>query len=175
MTSPMTGTEPQRHPYDTLHMNNEAASPRRHIRYTSPDTSTPHSPRRISDTATNHSVISSANGDQTFSTTDRTSPAISPFLVAHVLQGSEPNNTTAPPEINGQNHDRMEMDVDSDDSVSENQSHAVDAVVEDATEAPNMAMRPADGETMDTTQDSPVALDSQQALDPGTTPNFKSP
>ena len=168
MTSPMSGTEPQHLQYDGLHMNNEAASPRRHIRYTSPDTSTPHSPRRISDTATNHSVISSSNGDQTYSTTDRTSPAISPFLVAHVLQGSEPNITSAMPEINGQNHDRMDMDVDSDDSVSENQSHAVDAVVEDATEVPNLTVQHADGENMDTTPDSPVALGSQQISDPGT-------
>lgn len=164
VTSPMSGAESQHLPYDSIHMNNEAVSSRRNLRYTSPDASSSRSPRRISNTAASHNAIPVLNGDQTYPTADHTSPAISPFLVAHALQEPDPHNTTSHPEINGQNHDRMEMDVDSEDSASENQ---LPVVVGDNVEASTPTLQQVDGENMDTTPDSPVTLDSQQALHPG--------
>lgn len=163
MTSPISGTESQHLPFDGMHVGNEATSPRRHIRYTSPDTSIPHSPRRISDTAAGQGATPSSNGDH-YSTADRTPRAISPFLVARVLQETGSDSRAPLPEVNGQNHDRMDMDVDSEDSMSENQSHAA---AQTATETPNLTVQQADGEIMDITPDSPVVSSPQPVLDSG--------
>lgn len=163
MNSSMSGTETQHLPYDAGHMNNETAAPRRHVRYTSPDASTP---RRMNETGANNSVRSSPNGENNFAALNRTSPAISPFVISQVLQEPESSNTDALPEVNGQNHDRMETDMESEGSQSENQSsEAVEELVQPS--AAELAAQLEDGEIMDTTPDSPAALDVHTPLEAG--------
>lgn len=163
VNSSMSGTETQHVPYDGGHMNNETAAQRRHVRYTSPDASTP---RRMNEAGTSNSVRSSPNGDSGFATMSRASPAISPFVISQVLQEPESSNTGPLPEVNGQNHDRMETDMESEGSQSENQSsEAVEELV-----PPHAAESPAqleDGEIMDTTPDSPAAFDVHAPLEAG--------
>ena len=163
VNSPMTGTETQHLPYDGGHMNNETAVQRRHVRYTSPDASTP---RRMNETGANNSVRSSPNGENSFAAMNRTSPAISPFVISQVLQQPESSNADALPEVNGQNHDRMETDMESEGSQSENQSsEAVEELVHPP--AAESAAHLEDGEIMDTTPDSPAALDTHVPLEAG--------
>lgn len=146
-------------------MSNEpVTTPRRSLRYTSPETSSSLSPRRPSDTTTIANVRPHTNGDQSYSTINHTSPTISPFLVAHVIQEPGSNNIGALPQINGQNHDRMETDIDSEDSRSDNQSHAT---ADDSVENPRGGLQQNDGETMDTTPRSQIASGLQPALDEG--------
>lgn len=163
VNSPMTGTETQHLPFDGGHMNNESAAQRRHVRYTSPDAS---APRRMNETGANNSVRSSPNGETSFAAMNRTSPAISPFVISQVLQEPEPSNREPLPEVNGQNHDRMETDMESDGSQSENQSsQAVEELVQppDVESAPQLEV----GEIMDTTPDSPAAIDVHAPLEAG--------
>lgn len=155
--SSRSGTETQRLPFDGGHLNNETAAQRRHVRYTSPDASTP---RRINDTGASNSLRSSPNGENGFAAMNRTSPAISPFVISQVLQEPESSNTRTVPEVNGQNHDRMETDMESEGSQSENQSS-------EAAPAAESAGQLEDGEIMDTTPDSPAAFDEHAPLDAG--------
>lgn len=159
----MSGTETQHVPYDAGHMNNETAAQRRHVRYTSPDAATP---RRMNEPGASNSVRSSPNGESSFATMSRTSPAISPFVISQVLQEPESSNTNTLPEVNGQNHDRMETDMESEGSQSENQSsEAVDELPQPPTA--ESAAQLEDGEIMDTTPDSPAALDVHAPLESG--------
>lgn len=160
MNSPMSGSETQHLSYDGSHLNNEATAQRRHIRYTSPEASTP---RRMNDQPAGNSVRSSPNGENGYAAVNRTSPSISPFVIAQVLQEPPSSNTNTPAQVNGQNHDRMETDMESEGSVSDTQSaeagepDVLPAVDEEQLE---------DGEIMDTTPDSPTASDNHP-LDPG--------
>lgn len=156
VNSPRSGTETQRLPFDGGHLNNETAAQRRHVRYTSPD---PPTPRRINDAGASNSLRSSPNGESGFAATNRTSPAISPFVISQVLQEPESSNTHTLPEVNGQNHDRMETDMASEGSQSENQSSEA-AAAESAGQLE-------DGEIMDTSPDSPAAFGEHAPLDAG--------
>ncbi|MCJ1469986.1 hypothetical protein MMC07_008631 [Pseudocyphellaria aurata] len=153
-----TGT--QHRPYDAAHLNNEPAAQIRNVRYTSPDMSTT---RRINES---NAVRSPPNGETTLATMSRTSPAISPFVISQVLQEPDGSNTDTLPEVNGQNHDRMETDMESEDSRSENQSAGR---VEELVHPPatGSATQLEDGEIMDTAPDSPAALDAHASLEVG--------
>ena len=161
MNSPMSGSETQHLTYDGVHLNNEPTTQRRHIRYTSPDASTP---RRMNEQPVGNSVRSSPNGDNGYAAVNRTSPSISPFVISQVLQEPQSSNTDHPPEVNGQNHDRMETDMESEGSVSDIQPG--EAGGEPDILPPLDEEQLEDGEIMDTTPDSPTASESHP-LDPG--------
>lgn len=161
VNSPMSTTETQHVPFDGVHLNNDNTGQRRHIRYVSPDTSTP---RRMNEPTPNNSMRSSPNGINSYPAMNRTPPSISPFVISQVLQEPESRDTVFLQEINGQNHDRMETDMNSEDSMSEAQSHDE---VEETVGLPAELAQLEDGELMDTSPDSPDGSDYHMPLDPG--------
>lgn len=162
INSPLSATETQHLSYDGAHLNNDPAGQRRHIRYASPDAS---AARRVNEPTLNNPVRSSPNGVNSYPTTNRTSPSISPFVISQVLQEPESEDAGILEEANGQNHDRMETDLNSEeDSMSEFQSHGE---VEEPVGPLAGNMQLDDGEIMDTTQDSTNEADLRQLLNPG--------
>lgn len=163
LTSSLSAAESQHLPFDSLHMNTESAPHRRHLRYTSPDLLTPRSPRRMAETSA-APTRASPNRDEGYSAIAHTSPTTSPFSSGHVVREEEPSGSDIVLEVNGQNHDRMETDMETDDSESDHQPHHGPEVLRDPTPA---AAQGIDGEIMDMTPDSPHAADSQHYLDAG--------
>lgn len=165
VTSSRSASEPQHVQYDNLHRNTEPTAQRRHIRYTSPDLSTPHSPRRLNETTATAAIRPASHGDETYPPMSRPSPVMSPFSVAQVLQGSEAASTSAVPETGGQNHDRMETDVESEGSVSDEEPHdTAEDVTVSSNEGTALGM---DSELMDTTPDAPMILQAYRSSDVG--------
>ena len=155
MNPPMSGTESQHLPFDGVNRNTEPSALRRHNRYSSPEAA---SPRRLNDSSANNSIRSSTNGESSFVVMNRTSPSISPFVMAQVRQDSVSGNTGNLPEVNGQNHDRME--TDDVVSVRSEVEHRSPEGLEDSGELSAVeAVQLEDGEIMDTTPDSPAARD----------------
>lgn len=161
VNSPLLATETQHLSYDGAHLNNDPAGQRRHIRYASPDAS---AARRVNEPTLNNPVRSSPNGVNSYPTSNRTSPSISPFVISQVLQEPESRDAGILEEANGQNHDRMETDLNSEESLSEFQSHVE---VEEPVGPLAGSMQLEDGEIMDTTPDSPNEADLHQLLNPG--------
>lgn len=161
INSPLSATETQHLSYDGAHLNNDPAGQRRHIRYASPDAS---AARRVNEPALNNPVRSSPNNVSSYPTTNRPSPSISPFVISQVLQEPESRDAGILEEANGQNHDRMETDLNSEDTMSEFQSHG--EVEEPFGPLPG-SMQLEDGEIMDTTPDSPNEADLHQLLNSG--------
>lgn len=159
--SPLSATETQHLSYDGAHLNNDPAGQRRHIRYASPDAS---AARRVNEPTLNNPVRSSPNGVSSYPTTNRPSPSISPFVISQVLQEPESRDAGILEEANGQNHDRMETDLNSEDTMSEFQSRGE---VEEPFGPHAEGMQLEDGEIMDTTPDSPNESDLHQLLNPG--------
>lgn len=161
INSPLSATETQHLSYDSAHLNNDPAGQRRHIRYASPDAS---AARRVNEPTLNNPVRSSPNGVSSYPTTNRPSLSISPFVISQVLQGPESGDAGILEEGNGQNHDRMETDLNSEDTMSEFQSH-------DEVEEPfgplAGSMQLEDGEIMDTAPDSPNEADLDQLFNSG--------
>lgn len=163
LTPSISAAESQHHPYDNLHMNTEPAPHRRHLRYTSPDLLTPRSPRRMAESSAAPARPSS-RVDEGYSAIPHTSPTTSPFSTGHVIREDEPATSDIVLEVNGQNHDRMETDMETDDSESDHQPHQQPEIMT----APTLtAAQSIDGEIMDMTPDSPTAADSHQQLDAG--------
>lgn len=159
LTSSISAAETQHLPFDSLHMNAEPASQRRQMRYTSPDLSTPRSPRRMAETSA-AVVRASPNSDEGYSTIAHTSPTIPPFSAGQVVREEGTSASDILLEVNGQNHDRMETDMETDDSESDHQPH----------QGPESLEGPpgdANGEIMDMTPDSPTDDDSHPQLDAG--------
>lgn len=161
INSPLSATETQHLSYDGAHLNNDPAGQRRHIRYASPDAS---AARRVNEPTLNNPVRSSPNGVSSYPTTNRLSPSISPFVISQVLQEPESRDAGILEEANGQNHDRMETDLNSEDTMSEFQSHGE---VEEPLGPLAGSMQLEDGEIMDTTPDSPNETDLHQLLNSG--------
>lgn len=161
INSPLSATETQHLSYDGAHLNNDSAGQRRHIRYASPDAS---AARRVNEPTLNNSVRSSPNGVSNYPTSNRPSPSISPFVISQVLQEPESRDAGILEEANGQNHDRMETDLNSEDTMSEFQSHGE---VEEPFGPLAGSMQLEDGEIMDTTPDSPNEADLHQLLNSG--------
>lgn len=159
MTSSISAAETQHLPFDNLHMNTEPASQRRQMRYTSPDLSTPRSPRRMAESGA-AVVRTSPTSDEGYSTTTHTSPTIPPFSGGQVVREEETSGSDILLEVNGQNHDRMETDMETDDSESDHQPHQG----QESSEGPPDDLN---GEIMDTTPDTPPAGDSLPQLDAG--------
>lgn len=161
VNSPLSATETQHLSYDGAHLNNDPAGQRRHIRYASPDAS---AARQVNEPTPNNAVRSSPNGVNSNPTSNRTSPSISPFVISQVLQGPESRDGGVPEEANGQNHDRMETDLNSEESLPEFQPQLE---VEEPVGPLAGSMQLEDGEIMDTTADSPNEADLHQLLNPG--------
>lgn len=161
VNSPLSANETQHLSYDGTHLNNDPASQRRHIRYTSPDAS---AARRVNEPTLNSPVRSSPNSVNSYPTTNRTLPSISPFVISQVLQEPEPRDAGILEEADGQNHDRMETDLNSEDSTSEFQSR--DEVGEPVGPLAG-SVQLEDGEIMDTTPDSLNEAGLHQLLNPG--------
>jgi hypothetical protein len=163
VTSSMGAAETQRLQFDSLHMNPEPAAHRRQMRYTSPDMSAPHSPRRTAD----HSgavVRASPNGDEGYAAINHISPSILPFSADQVERDAESTNADILVEVDGQNHDRMETDMETDDSEPDHQSHHGP----ENPEGPSVvAAQEIDGEIMDMTPDIPPAAEPHHHLDAG--------
>lgn len=163
VTSSMGAAETQHLQFDSLHMNPEPAAQRRQMRYTSPDMSAPHSPRR---TADNSSAVvrASPSGDEGYAAMHHISPSISPFSADQVARDTESTNADILLEVDGQNHDRMETDMETDDSELDHQSHHG---LESSGGPLVVAAQEIDGEIMDTTPDSPPAAEPDHQLDVG--------
>lgn len=161
VNSPLSATETQHLSYDGAHLNNDPAGQRRHIRYASPDAS---AARRVNEPTLNNPVRSSPNGVNSYPTANRPSPSISPFVISQVLQEPDSRDAGIHDEANGQNHDRMETDLNSEDTMSEFQSHGE---VEEPFGPLGRSMQLEDGEIMDTTPDSPNEADLHQLSNPG--------
>lgn len=165
LSSSVSGAESQHRPFDGLHMNTEPAPHRRHLRYTSPDLLTPRSPRRMAETGAAPARVS-PNREEGYSAIAHTSPTTSPLSTGHVVREEEATRSDIVLEVNGQNHDRMETDMETDDSESDHQPHHRTDVVR---ALPPTAAQDTDGEIMDITPDSPTAADSRHQLDAGNT------
>ena len=163
LTPSISAAESQHLPFDSLHMNTETAPHRRHLRYTSPDLLTPRSPRRMAETSA-ASARASPNRDEGYAAITHTSPTTSPFSTGHVVREDESTGSEIVLEVNGQNHDRMETDMETDDSESDHPPNHETEVIR----APMpTAVQDIDGEIMDMTPDGPAAADSQHQLDAG--------
>ena len=146
-STPMSGSETQRR-YNALHLNTEhspsSAQQRRHVHYSTPEASAPLSPRLVYETAVNHTLRSSSNGNRSTSSMSQNSSTTPPITDAFMGQPL--------PVDEGQNHDRMETNMESEESNSE----------AEASEPPDRAAGsslmevelPEDGEIMDTRPDS---------------------
>lgn len=163
LTSSISAAESQHVPFDSLHMNTESTPQRRQMRYTSPDLLTPRSPRRMAETST-ALVRASPNSDEGYSAMAHTSPTTPPFSAGHVDREAEPTGSDILLEVNSQNHDRMETDMETDDSESDHQPHHGPEILEAPAAA---AAQDIDGEIMDMTPDSPTAADLHPQLDAG--------
>lgn len=161
VTSSINGAEPQHLQYDSLHA--EAATPRRQMRYTSPDLSTSRSPRRTAE-ASAAMLRASPSSDEGYPAMSHSSPTILPFSAGAVVREAESNDTDILLEVDGQNHDRMETDMETDDSESDHQLHDG---VENSGNQLMEASRHTDGEIMDMTPDSPSAAEPSHQSDPG--------
>ena len=162
VTSSISAAETQHLQFDSLHVNAEPTAQRRQMRYTSPDISSSRSPRRMPETNT-AGVRASPNSDEGYSAMSHTSPTSVPFPMASLAREEEPADSDILLEVNGQNHDRMETDMETDDSESDHQPHHG---AENSGHRLAEATQDIDGE-MDMTPDSPSAAESHHPLDPG--------
>ena len=146
-STPMGGSETQHLSYNALHLNTEhspsPAQQRRHVHYPTPEASAPLSPRLVYETAVNHTLRSSSNGNRNPSSMSQNSSTTPPITDAFVgpLAVDE-----------GQNHDRMETDLEDEETNSE-----AGASVPPDRAAGSSLMEiepPEDGEIMDTRPDS---------------------
>ena len=165
LTSPLGGSDSQHRPYDGLHMNSEASTQRRHTRYTSPDVSTSQSPRRLNSTATGATPRTSTTADQNHSTISHAPSNPPSFLVASVAAAPQSSSADVPLEINGQNHDRMEMDVDNREITAVDQPPDVGPDSEEALST--SSGQDPDGDVMDTAPDTSLAIDASPASNLG--------
>ena len=140
----MSGTEPPQSSNDTLpaHHSPNLPSPahhRRHIRYATPETSDPPPPQFILEAA-----LTSARNTST--------PPMPPSAMASSGQQHQSSSPVFQPDTEGQDHDRMEMDDESDESDSGAEDHTPEHESGDA-EMETALPLPTEAEVMDTTQD----------------------
>ena len=147
-STPMGSSETQHRSYNALHLNSEhspsPAQQRRHVHYSTPEASAPLSPRLVYETAVNHTLRSPSNGSPHIPSMSQHSSATPPTTDAVVGQPL--------PVDEGQNHDRMETDMESDESSTEG---GASELSDRAAESSLMEVEPPEeGEIMDTRPDS---------------------
>ena len=156
-------------PYDPVHSVNEPPSPsvraHRNIQYPMSDTSTIHSPRRFHEPAVHRSPTPPSNNHHSHSGMDFASNTLdTPLQNGTQTYWSAHHVSGFPPAPQGQDHDRMETDDESQESDSENGTIGLQE--EEQQESPNHSSHVhasyADGvEAMDTTPDGPHAQADQ--------------
>lgn len=140
----MSGTEPPQSSDDThsTHPSPNIPSPphhRRHIRYATPETSDPPPPQFILEAA-----LTSAR--------NISAPPILPPPMASTSQRHRSSSPEFAPDTDGQDHDRMEMDDESDESDSGAEDHTPEHESRDA-EMETAPPPPPGAEVMDTSPD----------------------
>ena len=146
MDPPSTGPEPPQASDQTLpvhHSPNLPSPPhhRRHIRYVTPETSDPPPPQFILEA-------------ELTSTANTAAPPEPPSAMASSGQQYQNRSPVFQADTEGQDHDRMEMDDDSDESDSGAEDHTPEHDSGDA-EMETAPLPPTDAEAMDTFQDHP--------------------
>ena len=146
----MSATEPRQTPDETLpahHSPNPPSSPhhRRHIRYATPETTDPPPPQFILEAALTSARHISA-------------PPTPPPATASPSQQHQSSNPAFQPNTEGQDHDRMEMDYESDESDSDVEDDTPENEPENEPENaetgnPNPPPPPPEAEVMDTSPD----------------------
>ena len=140
----MSGTEPLQASDDTLsaHQSPNLSSPphhRRHIRYVTPETSDPPPPQFILQAALTSARSTSA-------------PPTPPPAMPSSGQQYQSSSPEFQPDTEGQDHDRMEMDDESDESESGAEDHTPEHEPGDA-EMDSAPPPPTEPEVMDTSPD----------------------